>query len=57
MIWIIGVMGLLSLLVVFIIIRMRIKENERTAENSSKIIGGQSNNQVKKTNLITRDVK
>ena len=50
MIGIIGVMGLLSLLVVFIIIRMRIKENERTAENSSKIIGGQSNNQVKKTN-------
>jgi len=47
MIGIIGVMGLLSLLVVFIIIRMRIKENERTAENSSKIIGGQSNNQVK----------
>ena len=57
MIGIIGVMGLLSLLVVFIIIRMRIKENERTAENSSKIIGGQSNNQVKKTNLITRDGK
>ena len=50
-------MGLLSLLVVFIIIRMRIKENERTAENSPKIIGGQSNNQVKKTNLITRDGK
>lgn len=57
MIGIIGVMGLLSLLVVFIIIRMRIKENERTAENSSQIIGGQSNNQVKKTNLITRDGK
>ncbi len=57
MIGIIGVMGLLSLLVVFIIIRMRIKENERIAENSSKIIGGQSNNQVKKTNLITRDGK
>lgn len=57
MIGIIGVMGLLSLLVVFIIIRMRIKENERTAENSPKIIGGQSNNQVKKTNLITRDGK
>lgn len=57
MIGIIGVMGLLSLLVVFIIIKMRIKENERTAENSSKIIGGQSNNQVKKTNLITRDGK
>lgn len=57
MIGIIGVMGLLSLLVVFIIIRMRIKENERSAENSSKIIGGQSNNQVKKTNLITRDGK
>lgn len=57
MIGIIGVMGLLSLLVVFIIIRMRIKENERTSENSSKIIGGQSNNQVKKTNLITRDGK
>ena len=57
MIGIIGVMGLLSLLVVFIIIRMRIKENERTAENSSKIIGGQSNNQVKKANLITRDGK
>lgn len=57
MIGIIGVMGLLSLLVVFIIIRMRIKENERTAENSSKIIGGQNNNQVKKTNLITRDGK
>lgn len=57
MIGIIGVMGLLSLLVVFIIIRMRIKENERTTENSSKIIGGQSNNQVKKTNLITRDGK
>ncbi len=57
MIGIIGVMGLLSLLVVFIIIRMRIKENERTDENSSKIIGGQSNNQVKKTNLITRDGK
>ena len=57
MIGIIGVMGLLSLLVVFIIIRMRIKENERNAENSSKIIGGQSNNQVKKTNLITRDGK
>ena len=57
MIGIIGVMGLLSLLVVFIIIRMRIKENERTAENSSKIIGGQSNNQVKRTNLITRDGK
>ena len=57
MIGIIGVMGLLSLLVVFIIIRMRIKENERTAENSSKIIGGQTNNQVKKTNLITRDGK
>lgn len=57
MIGIIGVMGLLSLLVVFIIIRMRIKENERTAENSSKIIGGQSSNQVKKTNLITRDGK
>ena len=54
---IMGVMGLLSLLVVFIIIRMRIKENERTAENSSKIIGGQSNNQVKKANLITRDGK
>lgn len=57
MIGIIGVMGLLSLLVVFIIIRMRIKENERAAENSSKIIGGQSNNKVKKTNLITRDGK
>ncbi len=57
MIGIIGVMGLLSLLVVFIIIRMRIKENERNAENSSKIIGGQTNNQVKKTNLITRDGK
>ena len=57
MIGIIGVMGLLSLLVVFIIIRMRIKENERTAENSPEIIGGQSNNQVKKTNLITRDGK
>ena len=57
MIGIIGVMGLLSLLVVFIIIRMRIKENEKNAENSSKIIGGQSNNQVKKTNLITRDGK
>ena len=57
MIGIIGVMGLLSLLVVFIIIRMRIKENERNAENSSKIIGGQSNNQVKKINLITRDGK
>ena len=57
MIGIIGVMGLLSLLVVFIIIRMRIKENERAAENSSKIIGGQSNNQVKKANLITRDGK
>ena len=57
MIGIIGVMGLLSLIVVFIIIRMRIKENERTAENSPKIIGGQSNNQVKKTNLITRDGK
>ena len=57
MIGIIGVMGLLSLLVVFIIIRMRIKENERSAENSSKIIGGQSNNQVKKANLITRDGK
>ncbi len=57
MIGIIGVMGLLSLLVVFIIIRMRIKENERTAENSSQIIGGQSNNQVKKANLITRDGK
>ena len=57
MIGIIGVMGLLSLIVVFNIIRMRIKENERTAENSPKIIGGQSNNQVKKTNLITRDGK
>ena len=57
MIGIIGVMGLLSLLVVFIIIRMRIKENERNAENSSKIIGGQTSNQVKKTNLITRDGK
>ena len=57
MIGIIGVMGLLSLLVVFIIIRMRIKDNERTAENSSKIIGGQSKNQVKTPNLITRDGK
>ena len=57
MIGIIGVMGLLSLLVVFIIIRMRIQENDRNAENYSKIIGWQTNNQVKNTNLITRDGK
>ena len=57
MIGIIAIMGLLSLLVVFIIVRMRIKENERAAENSAQIIGDKNNSQTRKTNLITRDGK
>lgn len=57
MIGIIAIIGILSLLVVFIVIRMRLKEKQRIEENSSKIIGEKSNNQIKKTNLITRDGK
>ena len=57
MIGIIAIIGILSLLVVFIVIRMRLKEKQRIEENSSKIIGEKNNNQIKKTNLITRDGK
>ena len=57
MMGIIAVIGVLALLVVFIVIKMRLKEKQRIEENSSKIIGEKSNNQVKKTNLITRDGK
>ena len=57
MIGIIAIIGILSLLVVFIVIRMRLKEKQRIEENSSKIIGEKSNNQIKRTNLITRDGK
>ncbi|MBB1553329.1 MAG: hypothetical protein HXK66_03120 [Clostridiales bacterium] len=57
MIGIIAIIGILSLLVVFIVIRMRLKEKQRIEENSSKIIGEKNNNQIKRTNLITRDGK
>ena len=57
MMGIIAIIGILALLVVFIVIRMRLKEKQRIEENSSKIIGEKSNNQIKKTNLITRDGK
>lgn len=57
MIGIIAIIGILSLLVVFIVIRMRLKEKQRVEENSSKIIGEKNNNQIKRTNLITRDGK
>ena len=57
MMGIIAVIGVLALLVVFIVIKMRLKEKQRIEENSSKIIGEKSNNQLKKTNLITRDGK
>ena len=57
MIGIIAIIGILALLVVFIVIRMRIKEKQRIEENSSKIIGEKNNNQIKRTNLITRDGK
>ena len=57
MIGIIAIIGILALLVVFIVIRMRLKEKQRIEENSSKIIGEKSNNQIKRTNLITRDGK
>ena len=57
MMGIIAIIGILSLLVVFIVIRMRLKEKQRIEENSSKIIGEKNNNQIKKTNLITRDGK
>ena len=57
MIGIIVIIGILSLLVVFIVIRMRLKEKQRIEENSSKIIGEKNNNQIKRTNLITRDGK
>jgi hypothetical protein cdiviTM7_00582 len=57
MIGIIAIIGILSLIVVFIIIKMRLKEKQRIEENSSKIIGEKNNNQAKKTNLITRDGK
>ena len=55
MIGIIAIIGILSLLV--IVIRMRLKEKQRIEENSSKIIGEKNNNQIKRTNLITRDGK
>ena len=57
MIGIIAIIGILALLVVFIVIRMRLKEKQRIEENSSKIIGEKNNNQIKRTNLITRDGK
>ena len=57
MIGITAIIGILSLIVVFIIIKMRLKEKQRIEENSSKIIGEKNNNQAKKTNLITRDGK
>ena len=57
MMGIIAIIGILALLVVFIVIRMRLKEKQRIEENSSKIIGEKSNNQIKRTNLITRDGK
>jgi hypothetical protein cdiviTM7_00582 len=57
MIGIIAIIGILSLIVVFIIIKMRLKEKQRIEENSSKIIGEKNNNQAKKINLITRDGK
>ena len=57
MMGIIAIIGILALLVVFIVIRMRLKEKQRIEENSSKIIGEKNNNQIKKTNLITRDGK
>jgi len=57
MIGIIAIIGILSLIVVFIIIKMRLKEKQRIEENSSKIIGEKNSNQAKKTNLITRDGK
>ena len=57
MIGIIAIIGILSLIVVFIIIKMRLKEKQRIEENSSKIIGEKNNNQIKRTNLITRDGK
>ena len=57
MIGIIAIIGILSLLVVFSVIRMRLKEKQRIEENSSKIIGEKNNNQIKRTNLITRDGK
>jgi len=56
-IYTLAIIGILALLVVFIVIRMRLKEKQRIEENSSKIIGEKSNNQIKKTNLITRDGK
>ena len=57
MIGIIEIIGILSLIVFFIIIKMRLKEKQRIEENSSKIIGEKNNNQDKKINLITRDGK
>ena len=57
MMGIIAIIGILALLVVFIVIRMRLKEKQRIEENSSKIIGEKNNNQIKRTNLITRDGK
>ena len=57
MIGIIAIIGILSLIVVFIIIKMRLKEKQRIEENTSKIIGEKNNNQIKRTNLITRDGK